>query len=236
MTTLPSVSQVPWFALSYGLAGTVSMWYGIRRNSLCQRAFVSVGEVAVSIALFNWFVQQERETDRLLGFEATVIILAVVFALALRALSIRLMELTVADRKLAERFSLLPLLYMFLFSLAVSARGFASFERPALSVFMLTVVACALHVCMFAFGKSEAIRRLACTDKLRPIAADRSECVKTWRYAAATIIVPTILALVVQITSGDDWRLMGINLALSGTLVSLVVVACSRRSSVAGSS
>src|SRR6202042_3643063 len=72
MTTLPSVSQVPWFALSYGLAGTVSVWCGIRRKSLRQSAFVSVGEVAISIALFNWFVQQERETDRLLGFEATV--------------------------------------------------------------------------------------------------------------------------------------------------------------------
>ena len=169
-----------------------------------------------------------------LGFEATVVILAVIFALALRAFSIRLMELTVTGRKLAERFSLLPLLYMFLFSLAVSAKGFASFERPALSVFMFTVVACALHVCMFAFGKSEAIRRLAGTDKLRPIPADRSECVKTWRHAAATLIIPTLLALVVQITSGDDWRLMGINLSLTGTLGSLIAVACSRRSDVGG--
>jgi hypothetical protein len=130
MTTLPSVSQVPWFAIAYGLAGIVSICCGLLRNSPSKNALVSVGGVAVSIGLLNWFAQHGRPNSLLLGFETTVIFLVVVFAVALRALSIQLMELTVADRKLAERFCLLPLLYLFLFSLAASAREFAGDENP----------------------------------------------------------------------------------------------------------
>jgi len=208
------------------------MCYGLLRSSRSRSALVSVGGVAVSIGLFNWFVQRGRPSDLLLGFETTTIILVAVFGVTIRALSIRLMELTVADRKLAERFSFLPLLYLFLFSLIVSAKGFVSFESPALAVFMFIALACALHVCGFAFGKSEATRRLAATDELRPAVEDRSECVTIWRYATATLIVPTLLVLVAQVTSSDDWRLMGINFSVTGTLVCLIAVACSRRSSV----
>jgi hypothetical protein len=227
MTTQPSVSQMPWFAIAYGLIGFFSICYGLLRRSRSKNSLLPLGGVAVSIGSFNWFAQH----GILLNFETTVIILVVVFALTLRALSIRLMELTVADRKLAERFSFLPLLYLFLFFLVVSAKEFATFKNPPLAVFMFIVVACALHVCGFAFGKSQAIRRLAATDKLRPTTPDRSEFVAMWRYTAASLIVPTLLALGAQVTSYDDWRLMGINASVTGTLVCLIAVGCSRRSS-----
>jgi hypothetical protein len=61
---------------------------------------------------------------------------------------------------------------------------------------MFIVVASGLHVCGFAFGKSEAIQRLATTGKLRPNLPDRSECVTIWGSATAILIVPTLLALV----------------------------------------
>jgi hypothetical protein len=39
------------------------------------------------------------------------------------------------------------------------------------------------------------------------------------------------LALVAQVTSRDDWRLMGVNLTIVAALIVLILIACSQRSS-----
>jgi hypothetical protein len=92
-----------------------------------------------------------------------------------------------------------------------------------------SVVASALHLCMFAFGKGKAARELVGTEKLAPIAKNGSECLKIWRYGIATLILPTLAALIAQlILSNNDWRLMGANIFITGTFVGLILVGCSR--------
>jgi hypothetical protein len=232
MTNSSSIAHAPWFAIAYGLSGISSICYGLLRISTSENVLIPVGGVSVAIALLNWFAEEYgRASGPAWRFEAMALILIVLFALTVRALSIRLMELTVADRRLAERFSLLNLFYLFLFSIAASVKGSTSFESPGLAVSMFIAVACALHVCSFAFGKSEAIRRLSGTGHGTQTAANQFERVAMKRSAVVALIVPTLLALVAQVTSRDDWRLMGVNLTIVAALIVLILIACSQRSS-----
>jgi hypothetical protein len=233
MTDYFSLSKLPWFAIVYGAAGVSTITYGVLRapRSL-ERLVASLGAVAISIGLLNLFVEKGgRPGESLPGFGKLAVLLIVVISLALRALSVRLMEMTVSDRKLAERFTMLPFVYFFLIGVAVSTKDIASFERPALGLYMLVALACLLHVCAFAFGRAEAVRRLVGTGKLQPVFANQN----VWRYAIPALIVPTLLALAAQFIVGDDdWRLIATDIVVTAALLGLILAACSQPSQVMG--
>jgi hypothetical protein len=147
-----------------------------------------------------------------------------VFALAYRSLCLRLIERTgLRPSFLKERYSFLPLVYCGLAASAIMSPTFAKNENPLLELFLFIGLVCAVHVPMFAAGRSKIVKFVTSSG----IVANKGAPDFSWGFFATAIAIlgtPLVLTLIVQAVEHNDYRLFLVDAVMTIIILSLLVI------------
>ncbi len=156
-------------------------------------------------------------------FEYVVLVLMVLFLLPYRSLCLRLIERTGLRASLRrEMYSFLPLFYAGLAAIAIISPAFAKGENPPLALFIFIVLVCAVHVPMFAAGRSRVAKFVAASESVTETHPDIS-----WRFLTNAMVLtgtPLVLTLIVQAVVRDNYRLFVVDAVMTAIIFSLLAV------------
>jgi hypothetical protein len=209
---------LPLFALTYALSGVIfGIWCFRRDGARVLRPLVGV---ILVLSLSNgytemWPFQKNHENW------ASLLPLCVIFLVLYSLLCVRLMQeagIGANSWKSAVFATRLPWLYMLAIGMLQSPRS-TNFENPPFAVYVFILLCCALHAPMFAAGKIQAIKLRRMNFAHNPSGTDLIH------PAMVALGAPLLLILVFQIGKPDDWRLFGVNLVMSVTILSLFYIA-----------
>ena len=176
-----------------------------------------------SIALLN-ACAEEWPTLKQLRFEHAAPVLIVLFLLPYRALCLRLIERTgLRSLLMKEMYSFLVLVYAGLIAMMALSPIFARDKNPPFVLFTFVVFVCALHVPLFAAGKSKVAKFVASkTVVVREAPPDIS-----WRFfttAMAILGIPLVLTLIFRAVLHDDYRLFAVDGVLTAIIFALLAI------------
>jgi hypothetical protein len=209
---------LPIVGIAYVFSAIGCALWAIWRNT--DRVLWSLSGIILSIAIVNTYAE---EWPMLRGGWYAVPTLIVFFLLPYRSLCLRLIERTgLRNGFVKEQYSFLPLVYVGLGAVAVTAPFFVWNENPAYVVFTFIVFVCALHVPAFAYGNSR-VRKFGVSSgiALQKAASDISR--DFFKIAIAILGTPLALALVRAVVQ-DDYRLFGLDAVLTGIIFSLLAI------------
>lgn len=213
--TLPLV-----FIVYFLSAAGCAVW-AIRRKT--DGILWSLSGLIFSIALLNAYVE-EWPTLKRLRFEHAAPVLIVLFLLPYRALSLRLVERTgLQSLLMKEMYSFLVLVYAGLIAMMALSPIFARDENPPFVLFTFVVFVCALHVPMFAAGRSKVAKFVASRKVVVPEAPPDI----SWRFfttAMAILAIPLVLTLIFRAVLHDDYRLFAVNGVLTAIIFSFLAI------------
>lgn len=211
----------PLVGIVYALAAVGCAAWAIRRKT--DRIPWSLSGLIFSIAILNVYVEEWPALKRL-GFGYAVPILLVLFVLPYRSFCLRLIERTgLRPGFVKEQYSFLPLVYAGFVALAIVVPFFAQGGNPVYTLFVFIVVVCALHVPMFASGRSKIAEFVAKSGIVRTEAPPDI----SWGFfttAMAILGIPLVLTLIVQAVVHDDCRLFTVDAVLTAIIFLLLVI------------
>jgi hypothetical protein len=211
----------PLVGVVYALGAAGCAVWAIRRKA--NRLLWPLSGLIFSIAILNAYAE-EWPTLKQFRFEYAVPILIVLFVLPYRSFCLRLIERTgLRPGFVKEQYSFLLLLYAGLVAMAIVVPFFARDENPAYMLFAFIVFVCALHVPMFAFGRSKIASFVTRSGTVWPEAPPDI----SWGFfatAMAILGIPLVLTLIVQAVVHDDYRLFTVDAVLTAIIFSLLVI------------
>lgn len=215
------ITTWPIAGIVYALAAVGCAAWAISRKT--DRLLWPLSGLVFSIAILNASAE-EWPTLKQFRFEYAAPILIVLFVLPYRSFCLRLIERTgLRPGFVKEQYSFLLLVYAGLVAMAIVVPFFARGENPAYMLFTFIVFVCALHVPMFAFGRSKIAEFVARSGRVLPEAPPDIE----WGFFTAAIAIlatPLLLTLIVQAIVHDDYRLFTVDAVLTAIMFSLLMI------------
>jgi hypothetical protein len=211
--------SIPLLGIIYGLAAVAFFLFGLTRRG--GKTAQAIAGVLLVVAALNAYAEN-RAITRIIGFRYATLVLIVGFALAYTLLCLRLMEqIGIRNRRVAFLYSYLPFAYVCLLGVVVVALRTAKLENPALGLYVWVTFAFALHVPLFAAGKSkvaEFARALhgASLSGIYPGYA---------LWSSGTLGLLLIAVFFAYWIAGTDWRLYSLNAVVTSLLLLLCVMA-----------
>jgi len=176
-----------------------------------------------TIAVLNAYAE-EWPTLKRFRFEYAVPVLVVLFLLPYRSLCLRLIERTgLRPGLIKEQYSDLFQAYALFTGAAIVSLIYGKGQNSRLEVFAFIVFVCALHVPMFAFGRSKIGEFVVRSG----IALPKAPPDISWGFfitAIAILGTPLVLALIVEAFVRDDYRLFAIDAVMTAIIFSLLVI------------
>lgn len=193
--------------------------WAIRRKA--DRLLWPLSALIFVIGILNAYVE-EWPTLKHFRFGYAVPILIVLFVFPYRSFCLRLIERTgLRPGFVKEQYSFLLLLYVGLVAIAIVVPFFARDENAAYTLFAFIVFVCALHVPMFAFGRSKIAEFVAKSGMVRPEAPP--DISQGFFVAVMAILgIPLVLTLIVQAVVHDDYRVFTVDAVLTAIIFSLL--------------
>lgn len=216
--------NVPLFGVVYVFAGTTVLLAEKLKRSPLQAA----GILLIVIGVLNAYAEGWSTLKR---YDLSIPILGSFFA-AYSLFAMRLMKATgVTTRSAAVLHSFLPLMFTLAVGLAMAAPELMSAtENLPLSMYFLLLLLVAIHVPMFAFGRSRAIQS---QEAISPPALKSMHefNAKIGRLDAFLLVLgaPLFACFVIQLVCRSDWRLLGANLIMTMVLGALLAICSSKR-------
>ncbi len=213
---MPSLSLPP-FAVTYGVAAAAFFLFGFTRRG--GRTAQAIGGVLAVIAALNAYVES-RAIAGIVRFPYATLVLILGFALTYTILCLRLME-QIGVKRRAFVFSYLPLAYAFLLGFPLVAPRMAKLENPALALYVGIAFSFALHVPLFAAGKSQAAK---IPGVLESAPEPSIYAFRPWWFSGSLGLL-VLFVLFVSVLAGTDWRLYSLNGVMTSLLSLLCVIA-----------
>lgn len=211
----------PLAGIVYALGAVGFAVWAIRKKA--NRLLWPLSALIFSIAILNAYAE-EWPTLKQFRFAYGVPVLIVLFVLPYRSFCLRLIERTgLRPSFVKEQYSFLLLLYAGLVAMAIVVPFFTRDENPAYMLFAFIVFVCALHVPMFAFGRSKIAEFVTRSGMVQPEAPPDIP----WSFlttATAILGIPLALTLIVQAVVHDDYRLFTVDAVLTAIIFSLLVI------------
>lgn len=215
------IMTLPVVGIAYALAAVGCAVWAIRRKT--DRLLWPLSGLIFSIAILNAYAE-EWPTLKQFRFEYSAPILIVLFVLPYRSFCLRLIERTgLRPGFVKEQYSFLLLVYVGLVAMAIIVPFFARDENPGYTLFAFIVFVCALHVPMFAFGRSKIADFVTRSGTVRPEAPPDI----SWGFFATAMAIwgiPLVLTLIVQAVVHDDYRLFTVDAVLTAIIFLLLVI------------
>ena len=210
--------SIPLFGVIYAIAAATYFLLGATARG--GKTAQAVGGVLVVVAALNAYVENPA-IGRIVRFPYATIVLTLGFALAYTILCLRLMEqIGARNRRVGFHFSYLPLAYACLLGVALFSLSprMPKPDDPALAVYVWITFSFALHVPLFAAGKSQAAKVEG---------ALQGTSVPATRAAYLSWVCGSLGLLMLPVTitymwTRVDWRLF----ALNATVTSLLLLLC----------
>lgn len=214
------IMTLPVAGMAYALA---AVGWGVRA---IRRKAEGIGwpltGLIFSIAVLNTY-SEEWPAPKWLRFGYAAPVLVALFLLSYRSFCLRLIERTGLRPRLAkEQYSFLVLAYAGFLAVMVLSL-LASGENPPFELLMFMAFVCALHVPMFASGRSKIANLLAKSG----LAAPKAVPDISWGFfATATAILgtPLVVTLIARAVLHDDYRLFAVDAVLTAVMLSLLAI------------
>jgi hypothetical protein len=214
------IMTLPLSGIAYVLAALGCAVWAICRKT--DSVLPSLSGLIFSIAILNAYTE-EWLVLKPFRFVYVLPTLMLLFLLSYRSLCLRLIERTGLRRALIkEMYSFLPLFYAGLAAIAIISPAFAKGENPPLALFIFIVLVCAVHVPMFAAGRSKVAKFVAASEIVTETHPDIS-----WRFLTIAMTVtgtPLVLTLIVQAVVRNDYRLFAVDAVMTALIFSLLAV------------
>jgi hypothetical protein len=211
----------PLAGIVYALGAVGCAAWAIRRKA--DRLLWPLSALIFVIGILNAYVEEWPRLKEF-PFEFAVPILVVLFILPYRSLGLRLIERTgLRSAFVKEQYSGLLETYALFAGVAVVLLFQGKGENPPFGLFAFIVFVCALHVPMFAFGRSKIAEFVARSGMIRPEAPPDI----SWDFfttAVAILGTPLVLALIVGAVVRDEYRLFTVDAVLTAIIFSLLVI------------
>jgi len=207
--------NIPFFAITYALAGAIAIAVGLREQKLR-----SLGGLAVILGVLNRYVEEWPQLKQI-DFELVSTLLLVVFMWPYTVLSIALTGHRVASRPLMRGFisSFLPAVYAITLGLIATLALMKTFESPPLALYIFLVFIVVIHVPGFAAGRNRDPKG---PSQLVQAADHRhSGLLASIKMPLVTLGPPLAVILLIQLTLRADWRLFGSNAVMTAAITSL---------------
>jgi hypothetical protein len=213
------IARLPLFGIAYGVTGVACGLWWLRNN---HKALKAVCGVILAVAIVNGYVEEWGRLKRI-RFDYAVLLLIVIFLWPYTTLCIRLMEnLGITNRLAAVWSSYLPVVYLLMTGMALASPGMIKLENLPLAFAYFLALVCSLHVPAFAAGKSQAMNVLGSPKTSQALA--RRSSTSLLRGAITALGAPLYIALIVQNTMRDDWRLFGADVVITVAIISLCLI------------
>lgn len=214
------IMTLPLVGIAYSLAAASCAVWAIRRKT--EEIIWSLTGLMFSIAILNTYVE-EWSALKWLRFDYAAPALVVLFLLPYRSFCLRLIERTGLQPRLAkEQYSFLTLAYAGFLTVMIMS-FFLRGENPAFQLLTFIALVCALHVPMFAAGRSKIVHFLV---KSR-LAKTKTTSDISWSFfAKATSILgaPLAVAFIGRTVLHDDYRLFAVDAVLTAVILSLLAI------------
>jgi hypothetical protein len=216
------IMTLPVVGIAYVLAAAGCAVWAIWKKT--DRLLWPLSGLMFSIALLNAYSEEWVVLKRV-PFQYVFLVLTVVFVFMYRSLSLRLIERTGLRRPalVKEQYSGLLQAYAGFAGITIVSVMLAKGENPPLELFAFIVFVCALHVPMFAFGRSKIANFLVNSG----LAAPKAVPDISWGFFTVAIAIlgtPLVVTLIVQAVVHDDYRLFTVDAVLTAIIFSLLVI------------
>lgn len=209
----------PLVGIVYALSAVSCAVWAIGRKA--NRLLWPLSALIFVIAILNVYIEEWPRLKQF-PFEFAVPILVVLFILPYRSLGLRLIERTgLRPAFVKEQYSGLLETYALFAGVVVVLLFQGKGENPPFGLFAFIVFVCALHVPMFAFGRSKIAEFVARSGMVRPEAPPDIP----WSFfttATGILGIPLVVTLIVQAVVHDDYRLFTVDAVLTTIIFSLL--------------
>lgn len=215
------IMTVPLVGIAYAAAAAGCVVWAIRRRT--ETVIWSLSGLIFSVALLNGYAEKWLPLKGF-GFGYAAPALVVLFVLTYRSFCLRLIERTGLRHGFAkEQYSGLPEAYALFAGGMIVPLFVRKTENPALWLLAVIALVCALHVPMFAFGRSKIGDFLLNAG----LAASKAVPDISWSFlaiATAVLGAPLVLTLIIRAAPQGDYRLFAFDAVLTVVTLSLLVI------------
>jgi hypothetical protein len=211
-------SQLTQFGLAYLISGVACVLYGLVDRRV--RRSIELGLMLLVMASFNLYIENYGNMHGRTFIGMSVLLVLGFVGIYSHWIIALINQVIAAPRRYLFSLTFLPIVWFLSISLILVAPGFARWENPPLALYMFVTFICVLHVPCFLVAKGKAqgsiLKRTAELPKTTSLFI---------RSALIGFVAPALFILFVQLTARDDWRLFSLDIALSFTNMSLVIIA-----------